>query len=101
MAAEPLKVAVIGVGHLGTIHARIYAEYPGAELVGVVDYDLERATELAQELGCEAARDVSELSCEIDCASVVVPTSAHAAVAVPLLKRGIPLLVEKLSLIHI
>ncbi|MCH2106723.1 MAG: Gfo/Idh/MocA family oxidoreductase [Planctomycetes bacterium] len=95
MSAEPLKVAVIGVGHLGTIHARIYSEYAGAELVGVVDHDIERARALAEELGCEAAQDVSELSSEVDCASVVVPTSAHAAVAVPLLKRGIPLLVEK------
>ena len=95
MTGSPLKVAVVGVGHLGTIHARIYSEYEGAELVGVVDHDLERAEALATELGCEAARDVNELSSEIDCASVVVPTSAHAAVAVPLLKAGVPLLVEK------
>jgi predicted dehydrogenase len=95
MTEAPLKVAVIGVGHLGTIHARIYSEYPGAELVGVVDHDLERAQALAEELGCEAARDVADLSSEIDCASVVVPTSLHAAVAIPLLERGVPLLVEK------
>ena len=95
MSDVPLKVTVIGVGHLGTIHARIYSEYPGAELVGVVDHDLERAEALGAELGCEAKADVSELTSEIDCASVVVPTSAHAAVAVPLLKRGVALLVEK------
>ena len=95
MSDTPLKVAVIGVGHLGAIHAKIYSEYPGAELVGVVAHDLERAQSLADEYGCEAVREVSELSSEIDCASVVVPTSAHAAVAVPLLKRGVPLLVEK------
>ena len=101
MSSAPLKVAVIGVGHLGTIHARIYSEYPGAELVGVVDHDLGRAQALAAELGCEAARDVTELSSEIDCASVVVPTSFHAAVAVPLLERGVPLLVEKPLAAHL
>lgn len=95
MSDAPLKVAVVGVGHLGTIHARIYSQYPGAELVGVVDPDIERARALGAELGCQAASAVSELTSELDCASVVVPTSAHAEVAVPLLERGVPLLVEK------
>ena len=81
MSDTPLKVAVIGVGHLGTIHARIYSEYSGAELVGVVDHDLERAQALAAELGCEAVQDVADLTSEIDCASVVVPTTLSVVVA--------------------
>ena len=68
MSDAPLKVAVIGVGHLGTIHARIYSEYSGAELIGVVDHDLERAQALGAELGCEAVQDVGDLTSEIDCA---------------------------------
>ena len=55
MPETPLKVAVIGVGHLGSIHAKIYSEYPGAELVGVVDHDLERARALAEVRGQDAA----------------------------------------------
>ena len=46
MSDTPLKVAVIGVGHLGSIHAKIYSEYSGAELVGVVDHDLEHIDRL-------------------------------------------------------
>lgn len=93
--AEPLPVAVVGVGHLGRIHARIYAEHPGAKLVAVVDSDLERAGALARELGCEAFADVAQLPSEVRAVSVAVSTPAHAAVAVPLLERGIACLVEK------
>ena len=38
-----LRVGVIGVGHLGQHHARLYAALPGSTLVGVVDADANRA----------------------------------------------------------
>lgn len=90
-----LRVAVVGVGHLGSVHARIYSQHPEAELVGVVDVDGERATKVGAEFGCPGYRDISELPAKLDAASIVVPTSHHARVAVPLLERGIPCLVEK------
>ena len=89
-----MRVGVIGVGHLGSIHARIYAQHPDAELVCVVDSDGERAEQLAGELGCRAVHDLRELP-ELDALSIAVPTVAHADVAVPLLERGIACLVEK------
>ena len=96
MSAErPLRVAVVGVGHLGKIHARIYAESPLAELVCVVDADGDRAADLARELGCDAYADPSRVPDDIDAVSVVVPTVHHADVAVPFLARGVPCLVEK------
>ena len=93
--SAPLKVAVLGVGHLGRIHARILAENEQAELVAVVDPDGERAREVAGELGCRALEAPSELPEELDAAIVAVPTVHHASVAVPLLERGVPTLVEK------
>ena len=92
---SPLRVAVVGVGHLGTIHARIYAENPRAELVAVIDPDVARARALALELGCTAGASTAELPPDIDAVSIVVPTVLHAEVAVPLLERGVPCLVEK------
>ena len=89
------RVAVVGVGHLGKIHARIYAQHEGAELVGVVDSDSERAASVAEELGCEAFADVTGLPEDLDAVSIVVPTVHHQAVAVPFLERGVPCLVEK------
>jgi predicted dehydrogenase len=90
-----LRVAVVGVGRLGRIHARVLAEHPGAELLGVVDHDADRAAEVAQELECLAFRAPEELPQELDAVVVAVPTRQHAAVACPLLERGVSCLVEK------
>jgi len=86
---------VVGVGHLGRIHARILAQHPDAELVCVVDADEGRAREVAGELGCRALGGIEDLPPRLDAAIVAVPTTAHEAVAVPLLARGISCLVEK------
>jgi len=90
-----LKVAVLGVGHLGRIHAGIIAEREDVELVAVVDPDGERVRAVAAELGCAALEDASQLPDELDAAIVAVPTVHHVTVAVPLLERGVPTLVEK------
>jgi predicted dehydrogenase len=89
------RVAVIGVGHLGRIHARILARHPRAELVCVVDSDEARAQGVARELGCRAVGGLGDLPDELDAAIVAVPTIHHESVAVPLLGRGIACLVEK------
>lgn len=90
-----LRVAVAGVGHLGRIHARIYAENPGSKLVAVCDRDEGRAAEVAAEHGCEVVADLREIADGLDAVSVCVPTAAHAEVAVPLLEGGVACLVEK------
>jgi predicted dehydrogenase len=95
LSADPLKVAVVGVGHLGKIHAKIYHEDPGSELIAVVDADAERAEEIAQLYGCLAFSDPADLPADVQAVSVVVPTVHHATTAVPLLERGLPCLVEK------
>lgn len=99
-APRKLRVAVVGVGHLGSVHARIYAGHEGVELVCVVDADEERARKVAAESGPEVAAVASveallEFPGGLDAVSIVVPTKHHAAASVPLLERGIPALVEK------
>jgi predicted dehydrogenase len=92
---NPLKVAVVGVGHMGRNHARIYGELDGCELVGVVDKDLDRARQVAGQHGGQAVSRFADLTSSVDAASVAVPTVYHAEVAIPLLERGIAVLVEK------
>jgi len=89
------RVAVVGVGHLGRIHARILARHPRAELACVVDSDEARARATAAELGCQAVGGVEDLPRDVAAAIVAVPTTFHEAVAVPLLARGVACLVEK------
>ena len=90
-----LKVGVIGVGALGQHHARVYAELPEAELVGVVDRDPERAAAIAARHGCRVFAGVEALAAEVDAVSVAVPTVDHLAVARTLLEAGRHVLVEK------
>ena len=95
MSVERVRVAVVGVGHLGRIHARIYAQNPGATLVGVVDADAERARAVGEECGVKGFGSVEELGFELDAVSIAVPTVAHEEACVPFLERGIPTLIEK------
>ena len=48
MAIHEIEVGVVGVGHLGRHHARLYAALEGVRLVGVVDRDPERARSLGR-----------------------------------------------------
>lgn len=91
----PVRVAVVGVGHLGVRHAQVYAAMPGVRLVAVCDRDAARAGRLARELRCRATSDVRELLGAVDAASLAVPTSLHAAMGRALLRHGVHLLIEK------
>ena len=95
MSGSPIPVAVVGVGHLGRHHARLYAASPDADLVAVIDRDAERAKSIAAEYGCEALARIEDLEGRVSAASVAVPTLDHHAVAVPLLRSGIDVLIEK------
>ena len=91
----PLKVAVVGVGYLGKIHAKIYHGMPDVELVAVVDSDAKTAEAIARQYGCGALHSAAQLAGRVDAASVVVPTSVHLPVAEALLKNGIHIMLEK------
>jgi predicted dehydrogenase len=91
----PLRVAAIGVGHLGRHHARILSSLPGATLVGVVDVKADRAAEIAAMHGSRPFTDYHDLIGQVDAVSIAVPTQSHLEVASAFLEHGIPVLVEK------
>src|SRR5438045_931744 len=90
-----IKVAVIGVGHLGRQHARLYAELPGVELAGVVDILEPRAEEIAGLYKTTAFTDYHDVFGKVDAVSLAVPTTHHARIGIDLLEHGIDVLVEK------
>jgi predicted dehydrogenase len=90
-----VRTAVIGVGAFGRHHARICSELPEAELVAVVDSSPEVRAKAAEQWKVPAYADPSELPPDVEAAAIAVPTAFHHAVALPLLRRGVSVLVEK------
>jgi len=94
--ADPLQIAVVGVGHLGRHHARILSSIDGVRLVAVVDTKPGRAEEIASQTGTIGLTDYRQLlERGVDGVVVAVPTEIHGEVAMPFLERGIAALVEK------
>ncbi len=92
---KKIKTGVAGVGYLGQHHARIYSELPNADLVGIYEVNDERALEICETYGCKRFASLQELGEACEAVSVVVPTDLHHEVAMPLLKSGCHLLIEK------
>ncbi len=90
-----LRIAVIGVGHLGQHHARLLAAMDGVELVAVVDTKAGRADEIAARYGTTALTDASAVLGRVDAVSIATPTVSHVAIALPFVEAGVPVLVEK------
>jgi predicted dehydrogenase len=90
-----LRLAVVGVGHLGRHHARILSAMPGVELAAVVDVNRGRAEEVAATTGARAYECAAAIVGEVDAVTIAVPTAAHLDVALPFIERGVATLVEK------
>ena len=92
---KKLKVGVLGVGALGRHHARLYAQSPNAEMVGIFDVQPETAAKVGAEFNLPVFSDWRQLAEKCDALSVAVPANFHAVTAIPLLEMGKHVLVEK------
>jgi len=90
-----LRVAVIGAGHLGKIHARLLAEQKGVELVAVADPSPAAQQHILDSLDTRTVSDFTRLIGEIDAAIIATPTRTHFEVASQLIENGIHCLIEK------
>jgi predicted dehydrogenase len=95
MDDSTVAAGVVGVGYLGKFHAEKYAATKKARLVGVVDIDPKRASDVAGGLGTEALTDYRSLFGRVQCVSIAVPTRLHFAIAREFIEQGIDTLVEK------
>ncbi len=92
---DKVKVGIIGVGYLGTQHARILSYLEEAELKGVADIDFKKAMQIGNRHGVQYYENFEEMLDEIDAGIVATPTSEHFAISMELLKKGKSVLVEK------
>jgi predicted dehydrogenase len=90
-----LKIGIIGVGHLGKLHARMLSGIKNCELVGIFDIDSENAKAAGDEFGLKVFESENSLLEEIDAASVAVTTTAHFEVAKRCIENGVHVFLEK------
>jgi len=93
---KKIRTGVLGVGTMGANHARVYAELPESDLVGVFDADRARAEACAGRFGCRAFPTLNGfLHAGIEAVSVAAPTSLHHELVLQALEAGMHVLVEK------
>ena len=91
-----LRIGVVGVGVMGSNHARVLSELPGVKLAGVVDPDRKQRETVARHIGCPAFLDIASLiAAGVDAITIAAPTHLHRDIAIECAARGIHILVEK------
>ena len=90
-----IRMGVVGVGHLSSIHAKLYNEIESCSLAAVCDIDKTRLGEVSGSLNVPGYTDYQELFDKVEAVSVTVPTNLHYKIAADLLKHKIHCLVEK------
>jgi predicted dehydrogenase len=90
-----IRVAVVGVGHLGSMHAKVYREIKNCELVAVCDTNQARLNEISQYLNTPGYSDYREFLTKVDAVSIATPTESHFRIASDFLKENVSVLVEK------
>ncbi len=90
-----LNIGVIGLGHLGSLHAKMLAQADGAALTAVYDTDTEKASKIAEEYGTRAADSIEDLFDSVSALTIATPTSTHFDIASAAIRRGIPVFLEK------
>ena len=93
--SKPVRMGVVGAGSLGFHHVRILRDLEDVAFIGFVDDRVERAVQVAFELGVKAYSDLDALLDEVDAVTIVVPTPAHFEVARRALDRGKHVFIEK------
>ena len=92
---DTLRIGVIGTGHLGSLHAKMFADMPGVRLSGVYDTNAEAAAAVGGLYGVQPAPTLDALLEGVDAVTVATSTNAHCAVALKALERGKHVFLEK------
>ena len=92
---EKIKIGVIGTGHLGKLHTKMYSQIDTCELIGVYDINMEEAKLAAQEFGTKNFEDLNDLLNSVNAVSIAASTNSHYELANECLDKGLHVFVEK------
>ncbi len=93
--SAPLRLAVVGAGHLGRFHSQKFSQIKECQLVGICDVDLQKAQAVADEVKSQALTDYKQLIGKVDAVMVATPTTHHFEVVKFFLQNGVHVQVEK------
>lgn len=91
----PIRIGVLGAGHLGRIHMQQWQEVPGAAFVGFHDPHPEKRDAIQKEFGLSPFDAWEELLDRVDAIDIVTPTLSHHRLAKAALERGLHVFIEK------
>ena len=92
---EKIRTAVIGAGKMGTIHAKVYDQLPQSDFVAVVDIDGDKAERLANQYGCHAFTNCTDVLDKVDAVTIATPTVTHLELAKIFIKNNVAVMIEK------
>ncbi|MBI4777530.1 Gfo/Idh/MocA family oxidoreductase [Candidatus Desantisbacteria bacterium] len=92
---KPIKVGVVGIGHMGKYHVKCYHNIPEARLTAIADVNINALPDVAKEYGAASYSDYWQLYDKVEAVSIAVPTRFHYSVARDFLNAGIHVLLEK------
>jgi len=92
---KKIKIGVIGTGHLGKLHIKMFKQIKDCELIGIYDSNDQAAKDVSQELNLKKYENIDDLVDDAQAVSIAVSTTAHYEVAKKCLEKGIHIFVEK------
>ncbi len=93
--SKKINISVLGTGHLGTIHSKLWKNCPKANLVGIYDVDSFKAEKLANELDCKCFSSIDEALNNSDAVTISTPTSLHYEHSIKCIEKGVHCFIEK------
>lgn len=89
------KVGVIGTGHLGKLHTKMFKSIENCELVGIYDSNTEQLKTASEELNVKKTSSIEELLKMVDAVSIAATTTAHYELAKKCFENGVHVFIEK------
>jgi predicted dehydrogenase len=90
-----LKLGVIGTGHLGKLHTKMFRSIENCELIGIYDSNLDQAKAVSEEFGVPSVTSLEDLLSKVDAVSIAATTTAHHVLAKKCFEKGVHVFIEK------
>jgi predicted dehydrogenase len=92
---EKLKIGIVGTGHLGKLHTKMFQQISKCELVGIYDSNPDQLAHASKEYNVREFGSLNEILENVDAVSIAVTTSAHFLVAEKCLEKNKHVFIEK------